>query len=508
MITPRFQITQDEESLFIKITVASIRFNASSLEINVDENLFIFHLSPYYLRLRFDHPLIDDEDHPASAEYKLKDECIDLKIPKLNKGQVFDDLDNPLKLLARQGDILNMDKAAQPEKAAKGPLIQDITGPSLDAKNANLENIAKEGDSFDWEIKQEIQESSGSDLFKPKLGFNNQYTGEIIAMSVANGNDINEVDLPDNTNALDRCKERERKENLKFDAEYYAGEYILSLHGSAEDFEINGIKRLLKFIPELPKMYLKWYRENPQSDLSVEFTANEQNQMTDNLPHKEYFIDNVQPLYVTVVNLLYAFIFEQIENEGEHNTESAWIIGKLTPQIAALDQLLVVNDSNLEGALMKEVHQGESHNNIVRESMIIGIKRSLSYPLHRNYELSLKAWDYVYYTFLGGPKLIIKALLEIHELFRFHDVYYVYNKVLLDDLVSWFIKYNDANTISNIAFDLQTQLKSIDKNSITFDCLAGIDEETGTLEYESLSLQEIEEISNQQYQESMQSTQQ
>ncbi|KAL6948723.1 hypothetical protein ACO0QE_001196 [Hanseniaspora vineae] len=507
MITPRFQITQDDENIFIKISVASIRFNAPSLEINVDENLFIFHLSPYYLRLRFDHPLIDDEDHPASAEYKLKEECIDLKIPKLNKGQVFDDLDNPLKLLARQGDILNIDNAAQQEKAAKGPLIQDISEPTLDAKNANLENIAKEGDSFDWEIKQEIQANTGSDLFKPKLGFNDQYTGDLVTMSVTNGNDINEVDLPDNTNALDRCKERKRKENLKFDAEYYAGEYILSLHGNAEELEINGIKRLLKYIPELPKAYLKWYKENPQLSFNVDFTVQEQNQMTDNLPHKEHFIDNVQPLYVTIINLLYAFIFEQIENEGEHNTESAWIIGKLTPQIAALDQLLTVNDSDLEGALIREVHGKQNTNNIIRESMVIGIKRSLSYPLHRNYDLSLKAWDYVYYTFLGGPKLITKALLDIHELFRFHDVYYVYNKILLDDLISWFIKYGDASSIANIAFDLQTQLKTIDKNSISFNCLAGIDEETGSLEYETLSLQEIEEIAKQQYEESMQEAQ-
>lgn len=52
MLTPRFELNQDEEFVYIKIHISNIRFSAAAIEMVVNENVFVFSLPPYYLRDR------------------------------------------------------------------------------------------------------------------------------------------------------------------------------------------------------------------------------------------------------------------------------------------------------------------------------------------------------------------------------------------------------------------------------------------------------------------------
>lgn len=478
MITPKFTITQDDDFIFVSIFVSNIRFQSDSVEIIVDSNLFIFHLSPYYLRLRFENELIENEK--CTAIYKASDECIFVSIPKLNQGEFFPDLDLPIKLLARQGDLIGADALNTNEKNNK-QLIEEI-GPKSDFIKEN--DIINDGEKFNWEIEQTLPNLNS--IISTKYGFNNQYDS-MITVSVTNGNDINELDYPENTQPENRIKERLNKEKLKFDPEYYVAEYMTKKYGNEDDLEINRIKLLLKFIPSIPKEYLKWYKNSKTKDsvMPVEFNKEEHEQMQNNLPKKEYIVDNVKSLYFTILSLLFSYIFEQVENEGVHNTESAWTIGKLTPQISFLDQQILLED------VISEI-------SMIRAIIITGIRRSLSYPLHRDYELAIKCWNYVYYLLRGGKRLIIKALLDIHEIFRFHDVYYIYNKILLDDLCAWFISNSHETIIRSLAIELKKELDLIKKSDIEFECLSGIDEE-GKVQWENLTLEEMEFLSEQEY---------
>ncbi|EDO16721.1 hypothetical protein Kpol_1003p26 [Vanderwaltozyma polyspora DSM 70294] len=493
MITPAFKVTQDEDFVIINVKISSIRFDAPGMEMVVTGNVFVFHLSPYYLRLRFPHNLVDDER--ATAEYKLSEETIHIKLPKEERGKVFEDLDFPSKLLAREGDILQADNLnnveANTNNIAKGPLIQEIGGEK--SQSDEVQNIAQLGETFNWEIEQKIAEDS-MDVLSAKYGFDNNYNS-IVSVSVANGNDINELDEPEKSTADERVNERLRKENLKFDPEYYVSEYMTNKFGSDEDLVINGIKELLQFTPAIVKQYLKWYKnaENKDATMPVDFTEKEQEQMQKNLPNKNYLVQDLKPLYITILNLLFAYVFEQIENEGVQQTESGWTIGKLTPQLCFLDQQLMVK---------KEVLISENPNediSVIRAAIIAGIRRGLSYPLHRNFELTKKTWNYVYYILRGGKRLIIKCLLTIHELFRFHDVYYVYNKILLDDLCSWFISSGNENIIRSLAIELKKELDTVTSETINFDCIADFNAETGEPVWENLTLKEMEILSESEY---------
>jgi protein SHQ1 len=473
MLTPRFICHQDDEFVYIDIQVSHIRFDAPGVQIVVENELFVFSLSPYYLRLRFPAPLIDDEER-SSAEYQSKDERINVKIPKLNKGQFFEGLDLSAKLLARSGEegvmdsrtllkeigllanddmIKETDKMLEEEKP-KRPLIEEIG-------KTDLEKTAEEAETFNWEINQTIQEDTS---LKIKYGFDNQYDS-IVGVSLSNGNDINELDDPEHTSPNDRIKERLLKENFKFDPEYYAADYMTSKYAGEDEY--SPVKDLLKWV-------------NPLCSQDIEFTKEENDKMID-LPNRSYVITNPKPLYYAILSLMFAFTYEQRQTEGEFTSESAWSMGKLTPQIALLDQQIVFADSKT---------------NIIKALIITSIRRSLSYPLHRNYDLSLKAWEDVIKILQRGEKAVIKALLMIREPFRFHDIYYVYNKILLEDLINWLIKDSKNNDfiLKSLGTELGKQLQTLQKSEIIFEQL----DDEGDVDTE-LTIQEIEDIAEDMY---------
>lgn len=504
MITPRFSITQDDEFVFLKIFISNIRFNAMGLEVVIQENMIIFHLSPYYLRLRFPHELVDDER--STALYDSKSECINVKIGKLNKNEYFEDLDLPTKLLARQGDLVDSDALTEhpDEKKKQKPLIQEIgADDTLNTPKEDVKTIGQMGEDFNWEIEQKMDPAINEGLLKTKYGFDNLYD-TIISVSMSNGNDINELDDPEHTKANNRVIERLRKENLKFDPEYYVSEYMTNKYGEEEDLEINGIKGLLKFTPSIVKQYLQWYKESLNSDLvmPVDFTDKEQKQMQENIPKKTYLVDDIRPLYVTILNVIFSYMFEQIENEGTHTTESSWTMGKLCPQISFLDQQLKQTNETQDG--LHEVSSENKEPSIIRVAIITGIRRALSYPLHRNYDLAMKAWTFVYYILRGGKRLIIRALLDVHETFRFHDVYYVYDKILLGDLTAWFISQGSENVIRSLALEMRKEQESISKENIEFECVSSFNEETGEPDWETLNLREMEILVESEYEQQQQ----
>lgn len=86
-----------------------------------------------------------------------------------------------------------------------------------------------------------MDSSTNNGILKTKYGFDNLYD-TVISVSTSNGNDINELDDPEHTDANDRVIERLRKENLKFDPEYYVSEYMTHKYGNEEDLKLTALK--------------------------------------------------------------------------------------------------------------------------------------------------------------------------------------------------------------------------------------------------------------------------
>jgi protein SHQ1 len=68
---------------------------------------------------------------------------------------------------------------------------------------------------------------------------------------------------------------------------------------------------------------------------------------------------------------------------------------------------------------------------------VASYRRTLAYPLYRNWTLCEKVLQDVYIMFKLGKRAILKALLEMKDIFDHHDIYYVYSKIWLDDYCVW-----------------------------------------------------------------------
>ncbi|KAI5968869.1 hypothetical protein CANMA_002043 [Candida margitis] len=460
MLTPFFTINQDDEFIYIDVKISHIRFSAPNIEMTVDNDLFIFSLAPYYLRLRFPYPCVDDDR--SHAEYDSKSESVKIKIPKETKGQFFPDLDLTAKLLARTNEN-TID-----EQKEKKPLIEEMDVNNT-VSNDQAEKDLQEGEDFNWEIKQEFPSNStlepigGTEDLKTsssvKYGFNNQYDG-IVGVSVSNGNDINGLGDPESTFKPDRIIERLIKENIQFDPEIYAADYIMEKHPTPDDDK--NFNQLIEWKNPTVQKFLKWYKSQQSVDESerdavmpVEFSKEEQEKMMQ-LPRKSYLVDGQYKLEIlgTIVCLLFGYNFDMRENEGEHNVESAWTIGKIAPQFSFLDSKLIDNNSD----------------NLLRSAVITCIRRALTYPLHRSFALCGKVWDDVYYHLRSGKRLVLQSLLDLKELFRFHDIYYVYDKIWLEDLCAYLISDNvTEGQIRKLAHDVKKTVDSVTKADITFE---------------------------------------
>lgn len=462
MLTPRFDVTQDEEFIFVKVYISNVRFSASGVEMVVNDNVLIFSLPPYYLRLRFPKPLVEDER--ATSKFVPKEECIDIRVPKLNKGEHFEDLDLSAKLLAR----LN-----EPTATKKGPMIEE-----MDEKEPNVDNrvsvVETEGMEYDWEVPQIAPSMETTLKTCVKYGFNNQYS-EQLTPSLSSGNDINELTDPDHLEADDRIMERMIKENIKFDMEYYANDYITYKY-LKDDAESCGIASAMAF-------------KSPYQNLAqgeIKFTQEEHDRMRD-LPRKSYIVDDVRPIYYTVLSLLFSYSYELRSVNGELNVESAWCIGKLTPQISCLDTQLIQSNN-------------ETEKNMLKILVLTMARRALGWPLFRHFELVKKSWEDVYWILRTGKRAVLKIILELREGFRKHDVYYVYCRVVLDDLCSWILRDDGCsdNVLRNLAHSLRPQFQQLAREDVVFEKIVGENDE---LQY--VNLVEVEDWADEAYRASL-----
>lgn len=478
MLTPNFNVTQDYEYIHLSIKISHVRFSASAVEMVVDSELFIFSLNPYYLRLRFPYPIVDDER--ATATLNSKDSTVEVKLPKETPGQVFPDLDLSAKLLARKDE---------PKAAASKPLIEELDVPNTVEEHFQnpTAQLAQDGESHDWELPQSVPLDQVTSI---TYGFNNAYNS-IVGVSLSNGNDINELGDPETALPNDRIIERLIKENIKFDPEFYAADYIMLQHPSEDDDK--DFSAALSWKSPVTRQFITWYKqqnqlspENREQVVPLTFTEDEQQKMLQ-LPRKTYLIEDLYKpqLYVLILSVLFAYNYDLRENLGDHNIESVWTVGKLIPQFTFLDSQLFI--------------PGEKDNSILKTCVITGVRRALCYPFYRHYSIATKAWNDVYYALRSGKRVVMKLLLEARELFRFHDVYYVYDKVWLEDLCLWVLSEGVSETsLRQVAHDLKKEIDALKKTDITFE---KIDDTQSGDAMMVLDVQEIETFANDSYSE-------
>ncbi|KAL0087803.1 SHQ1 protein-domain-containing protein [Phycomyces blakesleeanus] len=324
MITPTFKVEQDDNSITIIINTPYVR--AQDVDLHVSGTEFRFFLRPYFLRLYLPANVVEDDDSKAVYDPSLGQFTV--KVSKENKGEHFPDLDLLTKLLARRGEAADVSvDQAQPKK----PLIEVIGSQdnkedvSMEESTDQIENEFQKAADFNWELPQELP---ADDLMIHSVyGFNNQYSGYFTHVQETM-NEIIDIREPEKSTIESRRQDRLEQEELKFDEDYYAMDFV-------NDEEIqNAIKYKTIWSKELKRIQKQAKEEEQQKK------QNEKTLMR-SLPNKEYLLSNEKVTYLGLVDLLFAYSYNHRVSEGDNTVESVWCVGKLSPTISCLEVMFV-----------------------------------------------------------------------------------------------------------------------------------------------------------------------
>ncbi|KPP67954.1 hypothetical protein Z043_113401 [Scleropages formosus] len=331
MITPAFELSQEDDFLIFSIRVPYTR--TSEFDLYIDGEDFKFYAKPYFLRLTLPGRIIEDGREKAS--FDINKGLFTLRVPKETAGQHFEGLEMLTSLLAPRGS-----------KSAK-PLVED-----LDACSRSEEGEEEDSDDFDWQVEQEVYTESSEQLLNSlqKYGFGNKRSGVFIRLQEELSGVI-DVRNPDATTAVERRQGRLSAESAKFDPDHYL----------ADLFEDEAIQNLLKFHP--------WWTKSCQAQAEQSETENfseEEREQLRRFTNRSYLLDKkcLHHIWLSLVDIILAYTYEIRTTEGEHSVESSWNIRKLSGTLCWL----------------------ETYNSI-QEVLVSFGRRVLCYPLYRNFSL-------------------------------------------------------------------------------------------------------------------------
>ncbi|KAH9952191.1 SHQ1-domain-containing protein [Amylocystis lapponica] len=439
MITPRFSCSQTEASVVISLYCPSIR--ASDVEINVDETLFSVHVNPYFLRLNFSHPLLENDD--ASAVYDPGSGYLTITLTKEAKGQDFKDLDLLAKLLAPRPSerepsepVIEVLQSEEAEDANTDELVQQTRNLSLE------QHEILDAAQNDWQLPQQIPEPLPAlqTTAEHRYGFLNMHSGYFRHVAHTE-NEVNELGNNVETCApAERRTKRLRHEDEKWDEEHYMADFM-------DD----------DYIQEL----VAW--TNPHTVAAEQFKYTEEENLTMlRLPRKEYLATPRQThdLYLTLLTLMFSYAYEARTTQHEPTPESAWTISTLTPAFSALDPPPYPPFAPETDSSMFSPEE-------LAATLIASYRRALAFPLYRSFVLAEACRVDVAALLAQGKRVVVRCLLEMKHVLDHHDVYYVYSKVWVDDLCVWLLAYASDDILQ----DLWRRVSALrmDKKTIGWD---------------------------------------
>ncbi|KAJ1986443.1 hypothetical protein H4R33_003352 [Dimargaris cristalligena] len=492
MITPRFEVTQDDQAVVVTIHAPHLR--SQDIDIHIQDFQLRFFAKPYFLRLTFPGQVVEDDQ--STAKYDIAQGELVLRVSKAEPGEHFPDLDLLSKLLATTTE--------RKTQLSHGPLIEVVgetvtseipsTDDHLDPAHAQDHNGDEDDDDdddeeeeaeYDWDLPQEIEPEVSATpalLNQARYGFENQHHGLFTHVQEM-GNEINCLSSPETLSPEGRRRERIAQEEAKFDPDYYLSDLFdndeiaeLLAYQSPWKQCLREIRRQLRAGPVEPTAaaavsteldtqmaQLSLATSTPATStgattdpsktsstpaesstlvqlttatlppLLASFTEAEQEQMRA-LPRKLLTVDAgmERSLYLGLVDLVFAYSYNLRTTLGESTVESVWTVGILSSLLAALDH----------------------HRPSLKAVAVASFRRALAYPLYRHWELCQAVWRDTQTIFKLGRRALVKVLLNLKDMFDHHDTYYVYSKIWFDDYCVWIQNGASDKKLQSLAKEL------------------------------------------------------
>ncbi|XP_076647425.1 protein SHQ1 homolog isoform X2 [Halictus rubicundus] len=409
MLTPRFEITQTDTE--VAIVIYAPYANIKDTEVYVDGTDFRFYSTPYYLRLKLPGEI--EENDSSYGSYDCEKGDFSLKFSKVNKGEHFENLDMITTLLAPPKKKTNII-----------PNIEVIGNPSANSEDIN--ESSNENDSIvndentngdEWYIHQNNPTNPMPLLASsPKYGFANKVSVALLAFESVWIKEIIDLPSPDTVPQSERKSIREKHELSDFNEEHYLADLMQ---------------------PECIEPYIKYTAEWEILDKEHISLNETEVDLLKELPNKEYLLSNEETykLLLSLVDILFGSCYNHRTTLGDNTVESSWTINKLSSTLSWFDDF-----SNAD--------------EVIRACF----RRSVCYPLFRNWNLSLKVLEDVKKVIKLGKKYIIKRFCEIHDLFNNSpEPRYVLNQLYIKDYLVWLQQINESSikSLDTLIADIQ-----------------------------------------------------
>ncbi|KAL8577919.1 hypothetical protein ACOMHN_011915 [Nucella lapillus] len=411
MLTPKFELSQDEE--FIILTIYAPYTNVADAQFHIEDEVVIFHSKPYYLRLHLPGRVLDDEKNGAT--YDADKGTYTAKIGKETKGEVFEGLDMLTKLLTPP--------EAKGKPDLKPNLIEEISlsdaapEDTSETCSASIEEDRDErvlDDEIDWFIDQcEPSQAEFDVTGGAKFGFAERKSG-FSQKVLEEFSEIFDVKDPDRLSSSEKRQERLADEAVHFNDEHYL----------ADKYENSDITDILNFQP--------WWLGK-----ECTLTAEEKERML-NLPKKSYLLDGkeLNGVYLGLVDILFAYAYNHRVLCGDNNVESGWTISKLASTLSWLNSFTTLQDV-----------------------VVTCFRRALAFPLYRNWDLCVACLKDVETLFSGGKKPLLKCLLDVHSCMIASDQRFIFNDLYITDYCVW-IQSARSKHIQSLAAALKAMVVS------------------------------------------------
>ena len=394
----------DQDDSYVLVTIYAPFTNVSDTEVFMDDTDFRFFSRPYFLRLHLPGQVEETED--ARAEYVADKRSFVVRVPKKNPGEHFIGLDMLTSLLTPSLGSLESSSSARAG-------VQEVT-ESLEA------------DGSQWFFQQELPQSEEGKEEEienlesvPGYGFGFRQRG--VYSKNLESQEILNVKRPDELDFSQRRELRLEQERAAFSEDHYL----------CDLFETEEVDRLMSH--EHDEDRLTRYSEEEQTKLVSLRKEIPVVGKADRLP-----------VYHGLVDLLFASCYDLRANEGERSSESGWTVGKLSSMLSCNER-------------------AES----LRECVVAGLRRSLCYPLHRNFGLSLKCFQDVSRVLKLGNVAVVKALTELTLVFSESDRY-LFNQLYLEPYAVW-AQMIPSSHFESLADALDKVLSGVSKDSLDLD---------------------------------------
>ncbi|GMI28011.1 hypothetical protein TeGR_g8809 [Tetraparma gracilis] len=437
MIVPNFSLSQTPTHLTISISLPYIRVSAA--ETLVDGAAFHFSCAPYLLKLTFPGPLVDDEENPAHATYDPNDDRGTLTVTLLKREPGdFEDLDLTTRLLQPRREA--------PTRAAAGPPLIEVVGEAA-APGAAPDPPPVDRLVYDESLPDESLPAASSPFLlspssrscpppapsisvsaslAPRYGFNRSHHSAFSSLRAELREMCECASLdslrPAEARALRLEAEREKYDEGRYCGDFFANDPRFAALGEGRDplYEAALLSPPAACVP--PPAPAGDVSEQLAS-LSVSapppapaFTPAEA-ALLSSLPNLEHLLPSPPPrhLLLGLLDVLFAYCYDQRLTSSEGSVESPWTISILAPSLSWLEVYDAPSDSPA--------------------SVLLGcVRRSLVYPYLRllSFAAAVVVPDVLRLLSLGR-RGALRAFLGVRAALDGSETHYLLNRFVVDD---------------------------------------------------------------------------